>query len=669
MLTALGLALAGGVVGGCIWLHARAEMLRAWQVEVTQVEANTETLHALPRTVRNPARLPTVIREMDDLDAATRRQFADVDESAESDELTQAARLNASNFKLLRSEAALVAQAQFAAADRIEERLAAPETSKRNYLDQAARDLGARANRAQSIADDTSIAAIALAMLVCGGLFRRLIRTNRSAENAGALAKSLIESSPDGIFAFDRNRRYIVWNRRNAELTRVSAEEAIGRGPYEIPLHLREDAIDAGAAALRGETVELTEERLVVPGGGERTFEVIYTPLYDAQGKIAGALGHTRDVTTRKALEEQLRQSHKLDAIGQLAGGIAHDFNNLLMGIGGHAAVALSQAPDELKHDLEEIRHSVARGAGLTEQLLFFARRRERPFERVELNALALDAAEEIRRTFDAIEVELDFRDPSWVSGDTAQLGQAILALATNACEAMPKGGRLRLRTRPAGADHVQLVVEDNGRGIPDDVKPHIFEPFFTTKEVGGGAGLGLASTYGIVTQCGGSIEVESAVGHGAKFTITLPRPHVDETPTPSASNPEQPATATILFVEDDPVVRSLLRDGLEEQGHAVVTASAPTEALAYVANGGTFDLLVTDVVMPELSGGQLVERLRAHGLSFLTVYISGFPATGIELDDRSSFLQKPFQLDELHRAVGRLLDAFPADPSALRLD
>jgi CheY-like chemotaxis protein len=265
--------------------------------------------------------------------------------------------------------------------------------------------------------------------------------------------------------------------------------------------------------------------------------------------------------------------------------------------------------------------------------------------------------AEEIGRTFgEAIKIELDFRDPSWVSGDTAQLGQAILALATNACEAMPKGGRLRLRTRPAGSDHMQLVVEDNGRGISDDAKAHIFEPFFTTKAAGRSAGLGLASTYGIVTQCGGSIDVESTPGHGAKFTITLPRPHVDEPPTTIEPSHAQPTTATILFVEDDPVVRPLLRDGLEEQGHAVVTAATPTEALAYVANGGTFDLLVTDVVMPELTGGELVERLQARGLSFLTVYISGFPASGIVLDERSAFLQKPFALDELYGAVARLL-------------
>ena len=519
--------------------------------------------------------------------------------------------------------------------------------------------------------DNTAIASIALGMLVCGALFLRLIRSKRSARDAGAFTRALIESSPDGVFAFDCERRYVVWNRRIAEITGIEPEAMLGRMPHETPLRLEADAIAAGAAALRGETVELRDERLALPTVGERHFDVIYAPLLDAEGRIAGALGHARDVTTRNALEQQLRQSHKLEAIGQLAGGIAHDFNNLLMGIGGHAAVALSQAPESLHADLEAIRQSVARGASLTEQLLFFARRRERPFERVELNAVALEAAEQIRSVAsDAIAIELDFRDPSWVSADASQIGQAILALATNACEAMPDGGTLRLRTRPAGTDHVQLIVEDNGRGIPEDVKPHIFEPFFTTKEVGRGAGLGLASTYGVVTQCGGSIELDSTVGRGTKVTITLSRPHLDALPATSEGPAAAGSTqATILFVEDDPIVRGLLRDGLEQEGHAVVTAAAPTEALRYVANGGSFDVLVTDVVMPELSGGELAARLRDQGHAFLTVYISGFPASGITLDERSMFLQKPFQLGELYAAVERLRDAFPADTRAVRLD
>ncbi len=520
-------------------------------------------------------------------------------------------------------------------------------------------NLGHRANRAELTADSAAITAVLLAAIISGLLFWRLVRSNATAASARALAESVIESSPDGIFAYDLDGRYAIWNRTTEELTGLARADVIGLLPEETPEGLIDGAHAARKVALLGDRSEL---RNVSVQSGGRAIDVVYAPLFDGKRRVVGGLGHVRDVTSRNKLEEELRQSQKLEAIGQLAGGIAHDFNNLLMGIGGYASLALQRVPEDdaiLRHDLEEIEESTARARVLTEQLLFFARRRERRVEAVDLNAVARGATKLLRRLIEpSVAIELDLHEPAWVTGDGAQLEQVLLNLGTNARDAMPNGGVLTIRTRLAGPDQVQLLAEDTGAGIPDDVKPHVFEPFFTTKVVGHGTGLGLASAYGIVTEGGGSIEVDSAIGRGTTFTITLPAsaPGVAE-PLPTHTPAAHEATATILLVEDERVVRELLAAGLEEEGYTVIAKPVPSDALAYVEDGGVFDFLITDVVMPGLSGGELVERIRsAVGSSFDTIYVSGYPATGITLDERSTFLQKPFDLAELYSHVEKVL-------------
>jgi two-component system, cell cycle sensor histidine kinase and response regulator CckA len=522
-----------------------------------------------------------------------------------------------------------------------------------------AADLGDRANRAQLIADGSAFTAVLLAAISSGLLFWRLVRSNTTATNARALAESVIESSPDGIFAYDLAGRYAIWNRTTEELTGLARADVVGRLPAETPAGLIDGAHPARKVALLGGRSEL---RNVSVQSGERAIDVVYAPLFDGRGRVVGGLGHVRDVTSRNKLEEELRQSQKLEAIGQLAGGIAHDFNNLLMGIGGYASLALQRVPEDnpiLRHDLEEIEQSTARARVLTEQLLFFARRRERRVEAVDLNAVARRATKLLRRLIEpSVAIELDLHEPAWVTGDGAQLEQVLFNLGTNARDAMPDGGVLTIRTRDTGSDQVQLLVEDTGTGIPEHVKPHVFEPFFTTKEVGHGTGLGLASAYGIVTESGGQIEADSAVGRGTTFTITLPAtaPSVAE-PLPTRTPAAHGTTATILLVEDERVVRELLAAGLEEEGYTVIAKPAPADALAYVEHEGVFDFLITDVVMPGLSGGELVERIRsAVGSHFDTLYVSGYPASGLTLDERSTFLQKPFELAELYAHVERVL-------------
>jgi PAS domain S-box-containing protein len=512
------------------------------------------------------------------------------------------------------------------------------------------------------IADSSAIAAVLLAMIICSLLFWRLVRSNTTAKSARAFAESILESSPDGIFAYDLGGRYAIWNRAVEELTGLARADVIGHLPPETPAGLIDGARDARAAALLGEKAELRNVVIDAPGSEGRAVDVVYAPLYDGYGRITGGIGHVRDVTDRNAFEQELRRSQKLEAIGQLAGGIAHDFNNLLMGIRGYASLARQRAPKNdpvLRLNLDEISKATMRARALTEQLLFFAGRRERRSDAIDLNTLVREVSELLRGLIaPSVAIELDLRQPAWVTGDGPQLEQVLISLGTNARDAMPDGGVLRIRTRPAGLDNVQLVVEDTGTGISDDVKPHVFEPFFTSKEVGHGSGLGLASAYGIVTQNGGSIDFDSTVGRGTTFTITLPAsaPAVAEL-MPARAPASNDATATILLVEDEPIVRELLAAGLEDNGYTVIGKPAPADAIAYVEDGGVFDFLITDVVMPGIGGGELVARIRSSvGSSFDTIFISGYPASGITLDERSVFLQKPFELQELYAHVEKVL-------------
>jgi PAS domain S-box-containing protein len=662
VLAAIGLACAGATIGACIDLHARAETATDAQISVLNLSADVAAMQTLPRTVQNAKSLAAVLTQLSDLGVRTQEAFGLLMGSGEWAELAPAMKINRAQIPYLYAEATFLSQNRLVAADRLaasREPYAARETKQ---LKLAEAYYGRAADRAATIADYSAIAAVLLAVIICAALFRRLVRSNETGKSSQAFAESILESSPDGIFAYDMDGRYAVWNRATEELTGLARADVIGRLPPDTPAGLVGGALEARKAALRGHRVELENVVINVPQSQGREMSVIYAPLFDEQGKIVGGLGHVRDVTERNALEQQVRQAQKLDAIGQLAGGIAHDFNNLLMGIRGYASLALQRAPENdsvLRHNLDEISKATTRARILTEQLLFFAGRRERRSDAVDLNALAREVTELLDGLVEqSVSIELDLHEPALVTGDAAQLEQVLISLGTNARDAMPDGGVLTIRTRPAGPDRVQLAVEDTGTGIPDDVKPHVFEPFFTSKGVGHGTGLGLSSAYGIVTQNGGSIELDSTVGQGTTFTITLATAAPDDhEPIAARVQAASEATATILLVEDEPVVRELIAAGLEDEGYTVIAQPAPAEALAFVEEGGAFDFLITDVVMPGFGGGELVERIRsAVGSCFDTIYISGYPASGITLDERSVFLQKPFELKELYAHVETVL-------------
>ncbi len=377
--------------------------------------------------------------------------------------------------------------------------------------------------------------------------------------------------------------------------------------------------------------------------------------------------------------QHQLTQAQKMEAVGRLAGGIAHDFNNLLTVITGRSDLALLRLPpgDGLRRDIELIGRTAGRAADLTRQLLAFSRKQVIQPRVVDLNAVLGAMTSMLGRLIgEHIElVAVPGAALGRVKADPGQIEQVIMNLAVNARDAMPDGGRLTIQTANRDLDaaaaarlgakpgpHVMLAVADTGVGMSEETREHIFEPFFTTKEVGKGTGLGLATVYGIVTQHGGSVDVESEPRRGTTFRVYLPR--VEEAaPGPPAPPEEAPrGSETILLVEDNDEVRDLARDMLEGLGYAVLVASRPSEALALAErHAETIHLVLTDVVMPEMSGRALAHRLAGIRPDASVLYMSGYTdmALGQQgvLDAATALLQKPFTPAALARAVRAALE------------
>jgi len=403
--------------------------------------------------------------------------------------------------------------------------------------------------------------------------------------------------------------------------------------------------------------------------------------LRDPDGAAIRVLGAMMDITERREAEEalrrseeQLRQAMKMEAVGRLAGGVAHDFNNLLTSVLGHADLALNalEPTDSLHDDLLQIKAAGTRAAALTQQLLAFSRKQVLEPRVVDINAVVTSLARMLRRTIGE-DIELVTRLSAGIGvvrADPVQLEQVLLNLAVNARDAMPAGGRLTIETssvRLAGGAVVRVRVEDTGVGMSDEVRAHLFEPFFTTKEVGKGTGLGLATAYGIVQQSGGTITVHSSPGRGSTFVIDLPQ--VRGEPTPAEREPvvvRAAGTETILLVEDEESVRNLTRRVLEQYGYQVLSAPSGEAALELSRlHRGTLHLLLTDVVMPGISGPRLAEILLAERPDMRLIFMSGYAATTLEqrilLDPESAFLQKPFSTEQLIRRIRETLDAVQA--------
>jgi PAS domain S-box-containing protein len=389
------------------------------------------------------------------------------------------------------------------------------------------------------------------------------------------------------------------------------------------------------------------------------------------------------DVTERRILEDQFRQAQKMEAVGRLAGGVAHDFNNLLMVIGGYTYVLLNQLGpgDPRRKKAEAIQEATERAATLTRQLLAFGRKQVLELKVIDLNAVVADISKLLRPLIgEDIEVVVAC-DPALgrTKADPGQVEQVIMNLAVNARDAMPSGGKLIIQTRNADLDdgyqrahasvkpgpYVMLAVSDTGCGMDAETQLRIFEPFFTTKEKGKGTGLGLSTVYGIVKQSGGYVFVDSEPGRGATFKIYLPR--VEE--EAAAGLPERTArlgcrgSESILLVEDEESVRELIAEALQAQGYNVLVAGNGQEALALAAPAHCrIDLMITDVVMPGMSGRELTTRMAQSRPGLRVLYLSGYTEDAIVhhgvLDAETAFLQKPFSLDALACKVREVLDA-----------
>jgi CheY-like chemotaxis protein len=379
----------------------------------------------------------------------------------------------------------------------------------------------------------------------------------------------------------------------------------------------------------------------------------------------------------------QFRQSQKMEAIGQLAGGIAHDFNNLLTVISGNTELLQSDTPadDPKRGPLTDIRTAGERAANLTRQLLAFSRKQILEAKLVDVHEVIGNIERMLHRLIgEDVDLVTDFAaDPSWVKVDPGQLEQVIMNLALNARDAMPRGGRITIRTRtvdpkePADLEEtagqrlrpkVAISISDTGSGIPPEVKAHLFEPFFTTKGVGKGTGLGLATVYGIVKQSGGDVRVESELGKGATFTIILTsQPAPPQSSDSRASLRAVPrGTETVLVVEDEDAVRRIVKIALESTGYRVIETRNGPEALeAARTHEGRIHLIVTDVVMPEMSGREVAARIGEIHPGAKVLFMSGYTDDAVMrhgiVGSTVAFLQKPFSPFTLARKVREVLD------------
>lgn len=507
----------------------------------------------------------------------------------------------------------------------------------------------------------------------------------RTAEQIGeyrARLASIVDSSEDAILTKSLDGTITAWNRGAERIYGYAPEEVIGKHvsmllpddrPDEIPEILKKIA--------RGENVEHYESIRLTKDRRRLNVSVSISPLRDINGEIIGASAITRDITAQRRVQDQLRQAQKMEAIGRLAGGVAHDFNNVL-GIINACTEFLRdriEPASEPSTYVENIKKAIERGAALTRQLLAFSRKQVIQPVLLDLNQRLKEISKLLRPLMgDDVEVLVVPRtEAAIVEADPGQLDQIVMNLAVNARDAMPRGGRFILETDVMELDqhfadqhqplspgkYVMLAVSDDGIGMDKATLARIFEPFFTTKEPGKGTGLGLATVYGIAQQSRGHIWVYSEPGRGTTFKIYLPCAEnklESSLPARSESAIPKPEGKTILLVEDDEIMRSLTGKLLEEHGYIVVGVSDGRSALAWAElNPGKPHLVLTDVVMPGMSGPELVDRLAKSNPGLKVVYMSGYTGELMASHEglrRGVLLEKPFTRTALLNVLHKML-------------
>jgi PAS domain S-box-containing protein len=500
----------------------------------------------------------------------------------------------------------------------------------------------------------------------------------------------LVNTIPDYIWLKDPDGVFLSCNRMFCSLLNLYPEEIIGRTDYDFwPEPLADFFKEKDRRVMDTGQVLNNEERVPGQDGEDIVWDTIKAPVFYADGKLMGVMGIARDITARVQAEaekiklrEQLNQAQKLESVGRLAGGVAHDFNNMLSVIRGNADLAEGEAglPSRVKEYILEITRAAERSADLTRQLLAFARKEEVSPRLIRLNN-ALDGMLKMLNRIIGEDIELEWLPGKgvWpVKMDPSQLDHILVNLCVNARDAIKTDGRIAIETRNIKIDEgfcdthpgarpgefVMLAVRDNGEGIPKSVLPNIFDPFFTTKGRGKGTGLGLSTVYGVTRQAGGFITVYSEPGLGSVFHIYLPR--VQDTDNNRPENEKSDAsprgTETVLLVEDEVSILSMIANILEKQGYTVMSTESSVEAVELAASfNGRIDLLLTDVIMPKLNGKDLSAIIRKDRPDLRVIFMSGYTADVIHKSDieriDGRFIQKPFSNEDLLKTIREILE------------
>lgn len=507
-----------------------------------------------------------------------------------------------------------------------------------------------------------------------------LARSIRELQESEERQRAVIDGTPDIIFAKDLQGRFVMVNTPAALALGRRPEEMIGRPFGEFFAPETAAAMEVAERQMMEEGTTVTAEETLTAKGGKKLIVLVTKGVFrDREGKVAGVFGISRDITRARQLESELRQAQKMEAIGRLAGGIAHDFNNVLSVIMSYAGLLdADMGPDDPRRpDVKEIVQASERAARLTRQLLAFSRQQVLEPRILDLNEV-VEGVDKMLRRIIGEDVALDnqlTRPLGSIMADPGQLEQVLLNLAVNSRDAMPRGGTLTIATSDAvieagftGAHgavnpgpYAVLSVTDTGMGMDEATMSQIFEPFFTTKEKGKGTGLGLSTVYGIVAQSGGYIRVRSTVGVGTTFEIGFPRVDRPAEPVskPTVIDPSASGKETILLVEDEAALRRAAEQILRRHGYVVLTAPDGAAAVAMVTERqAPIHLIVTDVVMPGMSGWESAERLRALHPEARVLYMSGYAdamsTRPRELEPGAGFLQKPFTPAAL---VGKVRD------------
>jgi two-component system cell cycle sensor histidine kinase/response regulator CckA len=503
------------------------------------------------------------------------------------------------------------------------------------------------------------------------------LQTEKQLQQAISLLNSTLDATADGILVVSTEGKISSCNGRFLEMWGIDCRSAIG--------HRDEDLLAKALPQLQNSAEFLTKVKELYSSPEAISFDVLhlkegriferYSQPQRIGDRVVGRVWSFRDVTQARRLEQELRQSQKMEAVGRLAGGVAHDFNNLLMLMSGYLSQLANDPALSSDHNsiVEQLLATTKRGASLTRQLLAFSRKDQTTLIVADLNAIVLNIEGLLRRLLsDSIHLEIFlFGNPLYVFLDVNQIELAIINLAVNAQDAMPNGGTLSISTRseslavtePSGetsvTNYAVFEVADTGHGMTQDTQSHIFEPFFTTKEPGKGTGLGLATVYRIVQRAEGQIRISSGLDQGTSFRVYLRQTSVAPG-TKNAAPEKLPAPGgdeTILLAEDEAGIRAMTRTYLEGLGYRVLEAANGTEAITLSKEyRGSIDLILTDVMMPGVRGDAVVKAIRQDRPGIQAILISGF-AEGTNIDRSLEILEKPFEFPDLARRIRTLLN------------